>query len=195
MDHSVLFSIGPYQAREMHADEVPQLQRFFEDNPIYFEAVNGQGPTAQEAQQEFDDFPPAEMPFGTRWMLAVSGADGEWVAMAAVLSDFLAPSVWHIGLFIVATRLHGSGVAQSLYDAMELWMQNQGAQWVRLGAVEGWGKAESFWRKMGYTQVRTRDAIAMGQRVNNVRVMVKPLMGGAIPEYLQRVQRDNPGAN
>lgn len=194
MNHPMLFVSGPYQAREMHADEVPQLQSFFEDNPIYFEAVNGQGPTPQEAQQEFDDLPPVEMRFGNRWMLVITDSDGAWVAMASVLSDFLAPGVWHIGLFIVATRLHGTGTAPSLYEAMERWMQSQGAHWVRLGAVEGWGKAENFWRKQGYMQVRTRDAIAMGRRVNNVRVMVKPLKGGAIPDYLQRVQRDNPGA-
>ncbi|MBC7918738.1 MAG: GNAT family N-acetyltransferase [Rhodoferax sp.] len=195
MKPRALFSSGPYQAREMRADEVPQLQRFFEDNPIYFEAVNGQGPTAQEAQQEFDDLPPAEMPFDKRWMLLVTDSEGEWVAMAGVLSNFLVPGVWHIGLFIVATRLHGTGVARALYDAMEQWIQSQGAQWMRLGAVEGWNKAENFWRKMGYTQVRTREAIAMGLRVNNVRVMVKPLTGGAIADYLHRVKRDNPGAS
>jgi GNAT superfamily N-acetyltransferase len=192
VSHTILFASGPYQARAMSADEVPQLQRFFENNPIYFEAVHGQGPTAQEAQQEFDDMPPAEMPFGRRWMLVITDGDGAWVAMAGVLSDFLVPCVWHIGLYIVATRLHGTGAAQHLYTAMEQWMHDAGAHWVRLGAVEGWGKAENFWLKMGYTQVRTRDAIAMGQRINNVRVMVKALRGGAIPDYLQMVKRDDP---
>ena len=177
----------------MQAHDVPTLQRFFEDNPLYFEAVTGQCPTATEAQQEFDDLPPAEMPFGARWTLAITDSDGAWVATAGVLSDFLAPGVWHIGLFIVATRLHGSGAAQSLYGSMEQWMRSQGAHWVRLGAVQGWAKAENFWRRQGYTQVRTRDGLAMGRRINTVRVLVKPLAGGAMADYLQAVHRDNPG--
>jgi len=178
----------------MLATEVPQLQQFFEANPVYFEAVNGEGPGPEEGQLEFDDLPPPDMAFGRRWVLAMTYADGQWIAMAHVLSDFLAPGVWHIGLFIVTTHLHGTGAAQGLYDAMEQWMRNQGAQWVRLGAVDGWRKAENFWRKMGYTQVRTREAVAMGQRVNNLRVMVKPMRGGALSDYLQQVKRDNPGA-
>ena len=178
----------------MLATEVPQLQQFFEANPVYFEAVNGEGPGPEEGQLEFDDLPPPDMAFGRRWVLAMTYADGQWIAMAHVLSDFLAPGVWHIGLFIVSTHLHGSGAAQGLYEAMEQWMRNQGAQWVRLGAVDGWRKAENFWRKMGYTQVRTREAVAMGQRVNNLRVMVKPMRGGALSDYLQQVKRDNPGA-
>jgi GNAT superfamily N-acetyltransferase len=179
----------------MHLDEVPQLQQFFESNQAYFEAVHGQGPTSQEGQQEFDDLPPPDMPFGKRWMLVVTDASGQWVAIVQLLSDFLAQEVWHIGLFIVATPLHGTGTARTIYDAMEQWMRNQGARWVRLGAVEGWGKAENFWRKMGYTQVRSRDAVAMGQRVNNVRVMVKPVGDRALVHYLQQVRRDNPGAD
>jgi GNAT superfamily N-acetyltransferase len=193
MNVAILLSTANFQAREMIEDEVPQLQLFFEENPAYFEAVHGQGPTPQEGQQEFDDFPPADMPFGKRWMLVVTGTDGQWMATVQLLSDFLAPAVWHIGLFIVATPLYGTGIARTIYDAMELWMRNQGARWVRLGAVEGWGKAENFWRKMSCPQVRSRDAVAIGQRVNNGRMMAKPLTGGAISDYLQMVKRGNPG--
>lgn len=194
MTQPVIFVSGPFSAHAMQAHEVPQLQHFFEDNPIYFDAVQGQVPTAEEAQKEFDDLPPPDMPFAERWMLAVADGEGQWVAMASVLSDFIAPGVWHIGLFIVATRLHGTGAAASLYGALEQWMHSRGAQWVRLGAVQGWAKAENFWSKQGYIQVRTRDAIAMGQRVNDVRVMVKPLCSYTLAEYLQHVLRDNPGA-
>jgi hypothetical protein len=34
----------------------------------------------------------------------------------------------------------------------------------------------------------------MGKRVNTLRVMMKPLAGGAIDEYLQLVPRDQKGA-
>ena len=38
-----------------------------------------------------------------------------------------------------------------------------------------------------------RRAVAMGKRVNDLRVMVKPLAGGTLGEYLSLVPRDRPG--
>lgn len=189
----ILFAHGDWTARDMRDDEVPQLQSFFEANPLYFEKVNGQPPTPTEGHDEFHNLPPAHMPFNHRRTLAVLDAQGDWVAIAHVLSDFLAPGVWHIGLFIVATQWHGGGHAQALYRALERWMVAEGARWLRMVAVEGWTKAENFWQRQGYVQVRMREGIASGLRTNNVRVMVKPLTGGSITDYLHTVPRDNPG--
>jgi hypothetical protein len=58
--------------------------------------------------------------------------------------------------------------------------------------VEGNVKAEHFWRKTGYGEVRKRPGIKMGSRTNVVRVLVKPLENGSIAEYLSLVERDNP---
>lgn len=189
-----LFAYGDWTAREMLDYEVPQLQLFFEANPLYFEKVNGQPPTPTEGLDEFNHLPPPDMPFNHRWTLVATDTHGEWIAITHLLSDFLAPGVWHIGLFIVATRWHGGGHAQGLYRALEQWMAEQGAQWVRLGAVAGWNKAENFWQRQGFTQVRMREGMASGQRVNNVRVLIKPLAGGMLDDYLQMVKRDNPDA-
>ena len=89
----LLFTAGPWQAREMRADEVPALQAFFDANPLYFEKVNGRAPTPDDGQLEYDDLPPPELPFGKRWMLVVTDEAGEWVAVAQLLSDFLQPRV------------------------------------------------------------------------------------------------------
>lgn len=174
--------------------DVPALQAFFDANPEYFQTVGGEPPRADEARQEFDDRPPEGMPYGGLWLLGFRDEDrhGELVAMASIMGYFLAPGVWHIGLFIVASRLHGSGLAARLYAALEDAMRERGAQWIRLGAVIGNDKAERFWRKSGYIEVRQRHGIEMGQRVNDLRVFVKPLGELGIGSYLERVERDRP---
>lgn len=182
------------RARELQPADVPALQRFFDDNPAYFLAVHGEPAHAQEAQQEFDDAPPAGMGYRRRWLLAFEEADGQLIGMASLVEDFLADGVWHIGLFVVATALHGQGAAAALYAAMEDWIRSHGARWIRLGAVQGYQRAERFWSRQGYVDVRVRPAVAMGQRVNDLRVMVKPLGEAGVAEYLARVARDNPGA-
>jgi len=188
----MLFTAGPIRATVLGAAEVPALQAFFEANPAYSIAVNGLPPHADEAREEFDDLPPANMPYSGRFQIGLRNEAGELVGFAGVLSDLLAAQVWHIGIFMVATALHGTGAAQSIYQALEAWAASSGAQWIRLGVVEGNTRAEHFWHRCGYREVRKRAGVVMGSRTNTVRVLVKPLAGGTLPEYLSRVARDNP---
>jgi hypothetical protein len=73
-------------------------------------------------------------------------------------------------------------------------MASSGAQWVRLGVVEGNVKAEHFWRTLGYSEVRRRIGIQMGSRTNTVRILVKPLSNSTTAQYLSLVERDNPNS-
>jgi hypothetical protein len=190
---STLFVTEALQCIELRIDDMPALQRFFQDNPEYFHSVNGQTPGPDEALNEFDDVPPPGMPFSRKWLLGFVDDAGRLWAMANVLSDFLAPRVWHIGLFILASTRHGTTAAQSIYRDLERWMIGNGARWVRLGVVQGNPKAERFWSKVGYTQVRERTGVPMGERVNALRVMVKPLAADAsLLQYLEIVARDRP---
>jgi ribosomal protein S18 acetylase RimI-like enzyme len=113
--------------------------------------------------------------------------------MANVVSDLLAPGVWHIGLFMIASTLQGSGAAQALYEELEHWARGLGAQWLRLGVVEGNARAERFWESRAFVEVRKRDGVEMGAKINTLRVMAKPLAGGTPAEYFALVARDRPG--
>jgi hypothetical protein len=112
--------------------------------------------------------------------------------MVNLVSDLLAPSVWHIGTFIVATSRHGSGDAHVLYRSIESWAQGHGARWFRLGVVQGSLRAERFWQRQGFIQTRARSGVSMGLRTNTLRVMFKPLAGGSMAQYLTLVERDRP---
>ena len=124
--------------------------------------------------------------------MALAACVDSVAAVAILVSDILAPGVWHLGLFLVATELHGDGSAQVLYQRLEAWAGDLGAQWMRLGVVRGNARAEAFWRKRGFVELRQRDGVEMGARVNTVRVMAKPLAGGSFAQYLALVPRDRP---
>ena len=207
-----LFRAGALQAIELGPDGVPALQRFFDANPAYFQTIGGQPPGQGEARQEYEDLPPAGMSFSRKWLLGFCAGPGsgspdrlqdpagaELFGMATVLSDMIAQGVWHLGLYIIASALHGGGQAQALYQALEDWAVAQGAQWMRLGVVQGNTRAERFWHRQGYQPLRLRTGIVMGQRTNTVVVMLKPLRGQILPGpaldgYLSLVPRDRPEA-
>ena len=171
---------------------MPELQAFFVANPEYFIAVNGMPPRDDGAWQEFNDRPPAGMPYERQMLIGFVDQQNQLVAMASVLSNFIASHVWHIGLFIVASRLHGSSAAGAIYAALEEWMQRSGAQWIRLGVVLGNRRAERFWQKNGYVELRQRTGIRTGKLISTVRVLMKSLCGGSCETYLSLVERDRP---
>lgn len=187
-----LFRAGHFRAFEMAAGDVPGVQRLFEANPGYHQLVGGRPPMPDEAVAEFEARPPFD--FTRKWFIGFRDEKGDVVGVADLISDIFGKDVWTVGLFFVATRLHGGGAARVLYDAMEDWMRSQGARWLRLGVVEGNARGARFWEKVGYIDVRKRGGVEIGARVNTLRVMAKPLAGGTVAEYLALVTRDRPGS-
>lgn len=178
---------------ELDVAQVGLLQTLFEDNAEYFHAIQGAPATPSEAYDELTEQLPAGWSFTRQYRLGWQDRSGALRATANITSDLLATGVWHIGLFMLAKARQGSGDAQKLYRALEAWALTQGAHWLRLGVVVGNERAERFWRASGFIECRTREGVEMGAQVNTIHVLVKPLRGGNLEDYLQAVPRDHPG--
>ena len=179
---------------ELTPEREAVLQRFFEANPEYYEDFYGGPPSATEAHEEIHGPLPPGWSYSKKWLIGYQDPTGELAAMAHVVSDLLAPKVWHIGFFVISTARRGSGLAGSLYDGLEQWMRDSGAEWLRLGVVAGNARGERFWESHGYIETRIRTDVPYRQRTQTMRVMYKPLAGGTLEEYLALVERDRPGA-
>ena len=190
---ATLVAADRFWAIELGADDVAQLQRFFDENPEYFVIVTGEAAGPGEASDAIQGALPEGWSFTKKWAIGFVDEAGSMIGMADVVSDLLTQHVWHIGLFIVATRLRGAGVAQLLYSHLERWTHEHGAQWLRLGVVEGNARAQRFWQRCGFVDARTR-SVQAGARAHTIRVMFKPLAGGSLREYLALVARDRPDA-
>lgn len=177
---------------ELGPNDAPMLQRFFEANPAYLLAVHGEPTGPHEAFEEIHGELPSGWGFTKKWLVGYVDDTAALAAMANVVTDLLAPRVWHIGLFVVASARHGSGEAQALYRRLEASAVAHGAQWLRLGVVQGNTRAERFWESPGCVQARTRSGIEMGRLVNTLRVMFKQLAGGTLVGYLALIERDRP---
>jgi len=189
-----LFRAADWRCVELAPKDLARLQRFFEVNRGYFELVNGEPPKPDAAHETFTSLPPAGWRFDRKWVLGFEDPSGELIAMADVISGLFVPQVWHLGLFILDARLHGSGRAAELCNGLENWMKRGGACWSRLGVAEGNARAERFWERMGYVELRKREGVELGRKTHAIRVMVKALDEGASgEEYLALVERDRPG--
>ncbi len=200
----LIFAGGGLVSRELQRDEIPLLQAFYDANPEYFLTINGVPPPPDLAAIEFDEVPPAHLSHERQWILGLfqppaprtmgDSGDGLLAGVAMVTSGLGRPEVWHLGLFVVATRLRGTGAAAGAYAALEGWVRSHEARHLRLGVVLGNTRAERFWARRGYQELRRREGIDTGGRLNTVRVMLKPLADEGVHAYLQATPRDRPGA-
>ncbi|MGE5338740.1 MAG: GNAT family N-acetyltransferase [Gemmatimonadota bacterium] len=183
------FTFGRWRAVEAAAADIAAVQAFFEVNPDYTLLCDGRAPLPSEGSEYVDSLPPPDFTFRDHYTLLLLDPDDVIDGLASVAVDLPAPGAWHLGLFIAATRLHGSGFAQRAYDAYEQWARAGGARWLRLGVVTQNLRAHAFWRRQGYIEVKRRDGVPMGELVNTVIVMVKPI-AGALDDYLDCAPRD-----
>ncbi len=189
-----LFASTVLHARELQDDAAPLVQALFDANPGYFRLINGRDALPDEAQREFDEDPPPHLSWTRRWFLGWFDTQEQLVGVAIVVSDLCAPRVWHLALFLLATRLHGQGLAQDAYGALEAWVRAQGAQWLRLGVVLANGRARRFWQRQGFVDLRLRQGVDTGGRSHDIHTCCKPLADGSIDDYLRLVPRDAPGS-
>lgn len=178
---------------EITAEHEALLQRFLDANPDYHTFCYGEPPAADEAHKEIHEALPAGWSYTKKWLIGYVDKTGELAAFANVVTDLLAPNVWHIGYFYMATARHGSGLAQELYGGLERWAFANGAEWLRLGVVVGNARGERFWEACGFLESRRRTG-PYGKLTQTNRVMFKPLAGGTLEEYRALVPRDHPDA-
>lgn len=192
---SPLFQIEPgLETRPLALDEAPRLQAFMAANPEYWLRVGDEPPGPQEAEEALRSRPPPELSWREHFNLGFwqNSATPRLQGFALVDSDLVLPGCWHIALFVIASELHGSGLATRWFEGLQAWARAGGAQWLRLGVVLGNTPAERFWARQGFVELRRREGIAAGRRVNTVRMMLKPLGEASVADYLARVPRDRP---
>jgi len=188
-----LFTAAGCVAVLLSPDDAPALQSFLDANPGYSQIVAGRPWLPDEAASELAERPPTDWPQGaTRHLALLDARDGGWRGLLFYTEDLLAPQVWHLALFLVASAWHGRGLAAALHQAWEDHAAAQGAHWLRLGVVIGNARAERFWERMGYQDVRLRRGLVFGQLTQDVRLMVRPLGEATLAEHLARVPRDRP---
>lgn len=187
-----LFATPELQAHELPESAVPELQALLDANPGYSMRVNGRPPVPDEASSIFHSRPPPHLPFDRHVVAGVRDGDGALAGVVIVDTDLVTPGAWHIALFQLAERLHGRGLAGPLHAAVEDWARAGGAQWLRLSVIVGNRRAESFWARMGFSELRQRGGVDTGARIHTARVMLKALGPSGIAEYLARVPRDRP---
>ena len=101
----------------------------------------------------------------------------------------------YIKNLVVHPRMQGRGLGRALLlNAFKVFQQRREG-FVDLKVLEDNQRAQRFWRRQGFIATRLRRGIDTGGRLNDLEVMVKPLAGGTLADYLTLMPRDAPDAD
>lgn len=160
---------------ESDAGEVADLYARCTD---YFMLQDGEPATLADAIELFRDVP-EEKSAVDQIVMGWQGENG-LMAVAAILRDYPSDSVWYLGFMIVDAAARGRGIGRSIYDTIEQWAVDRGAQEIRLAVLEVNGAAERFWRSLGYRELRRVGPDTFKARSHH-RVELCRLLGGNLP--------------
>lgn len=118
----------------------------------YFMLQDGEPATLADAIGLFDDVP-TEKSAADQTIIGWQGENG-LIALAAILRDYPIDGVWYLGFMIVDPAARGQGIGRSIYDTIEQWAVDRGAQEIRLAVLVANEAAERFWRSLGYRELR-----------------------------------------
>ena len=188
-----VFATDEFVVHEATRADVSELQALVEANPEYWLLTRGQLPPADFAAQCFEHYPPADMTYSANLILLVRDARiSKLIGQLDVATDLMIRGVYHLGYFMIATQAYGTGLGYRLYKAYERWTLQREARWLRLGVFEANTRAEAFWRRLGYLELKRQDNYRFGNLSHTLITMLKPLSGATVDEYLEAVPRDRP---
>jgi len=159
---------GRYEVRELTQQDVPEMLRLAEGNPLYYEHMHMQ-PTWENIAETLTALPPRRTPadkhfFG--WF-----EDDRLVAMMDLIAHHPQQDMAFIGWFMVEASHQGRGVGRRLISDVLAMLAALGVREVRLGRIKGNPQSERFWHVCGFTDTQ------MGYDTDgyHVNVMTKSL--------------------
>lgn len=195
MNPEPVFSLSDADVWTANEADRPALAAFCRDNPEYDVFLTGEVPDEAEWVEDFmTDLPPASFNWtATHKLIARRHQEPDTIAaILDVTEDMIDKGVGHIGLFQVATALHGTGLAHELYQGLEDWLASRGTDVLRLGVLDGNARGMAFWTRHGFLETRRRQGMAPNGKTHLSHVMYKSLKPLTLEAYRLRVPRDDP---
>lgn len=175
-DGEILFQSDRFCAVRFNRGNLGPAQHFLEANDAYSLLVNGAPAGRNEAELELTELP-AQIRPEDAYFLGLWESDA-LIGLAHVMRMWPVAGISHVGLFQIAESRQGTGVAATLFRALEAWMIAQfDPRWLRLGVVAANERGQRFWWRMGFHETGRKQNVSLGERTHDLVVMIKAIHG------------------
>lgn len=135
--------------RPLTEADIPAIYELCRRNPLFYEHCPP-FVTEDSIRADMAALPP-RMTMKDKHFLGLFDG-GELAAILDLITGYPQPEIAFWGFFMVEARLQGRGFGTLLVSELCEGLAKQGFRAVRLGWVNGYAKAEHFWKKNGFRE-------------------------------------------
>ncbi len=140
---------GEFQVRELTAEDIPQVLRLCQSNPLFYEYcppyVTGDGIRADMAA-----LPPGKDLRDKYYLGYFAGP--RLAAVMDLIDGFPKADTAFIGFFMTDAAIQGQGIGSRIVEDLCGFFRGLHYREVRLGWVQGNPQSEHFWHKNGFQE-------------------------------------------
>lgn len=161
---------GLFTARLLTQDDVPEMLRLAQGNPLYYKHMRLQ-PTTENIAETLTALPPRRTMADKHFFGWFQGE--QLVAMMDLIARHPLEDMAFIGWFMVDAQRQGVGLGRLLVGDVLVMLQRCGVREVRLGRIAGNPQSERFWKACGFRD----NGLGYDTEEYHVAVMAKALHG------------------
>ncbi len=140
---------GVYAVRELTRDDVPEMLRVAQSNPLFYQYMRPD-PTEENLAADLTALPPRRTLADKHFFGWFEGE--RLVAMMDLIWRHPKPDMAFIGWFILDGTVQGRGLGRQLVSDVLGLLKSQGVNEVRLGRIQGNLQSEHFWHVCGFVE-------------------------------------------
>ncbi len=140
--------------RPLHADnaiDMADLQGVLEDAPAYSLLVKGRPPLPTDAEDIFNDFPPA--PHAAEKLVAGLIFSNQMVGVVDICKDYPDVHMAYIGLLLFAEKFQERGFGSETLSHVRALARSWKCRAIRVAVIETNTRALIFWKAEGFIKL------------------------------------------
>jgi GNAT superfamily N-acetyltransferase len=163
-----------YALQALTPIDAPALQALFDCCADFFELAEGEPVPPDAGHNIFTEGPP-DWPLDDKFIFGVACGEAGLAAVLEGMWNYPEAGVGWIGLLLLDPASRGQGLGRWCSAAFDDLARQRGCTAAMLGVVEQNLPAQAFWSCMGYETVRVTEPQSMGNKIQRVIIMRKPL--------------------
>lgn len=166
----------PYRSSCLDHHDAALVQDLYERCSDYHELEEGIPTRPGAAEHLLTRLPPGKTP-ADKHVLGLHAPDGDLVGVLDLIQDFPGAREWTLGLLMIDPATRAAGLGTRLFHALERAIAAPGGTAIYLGVLEHNVRAERFWRRLGFVELRRQDYTSASGHLSRVIVMRYGLTG------------------
>jgi RimJ/RimL family protein N-acetyltransferase len=166
-----LFFLAGYSVRRLKTLNAAELQDLYERCSDYHEMHEGFATRPSAGADELAMLPPGRSQ-EDKFSIGIYESTGPLIAYLDIVRGYPVENEWWIGLLMLDPEVRANGLGTRIFEAARDWAFSQGGQSIYLAVLEENKRAERFWRRQGFEEVRRQSHTSeTGNKICQVIVM------------------------